>query len=161
MEDIITISEEIEKIEVEKPVTLSDRMGKILNMSDEDPIKLDNTLLLKVKEYQDIIEKIETEKVEKEKELTLSLIDKAIEEGKIKATQKENMITLSEANKEAFISFMNELPEVTKLSDVIAENKQIEERQTWTFSDWMKNDLEGLNIMKEMTPEKYWKLYSK
>jgi ATP-dependent Clp protease, protease subunit len=88
-----------------------------------------------------------------------AILDKAIAEGRLVATKREQMEALAEANMELFESTIEMLPakaDITSALEKGGAGKTVPEaRESWNFDKWRKEDPKGLIEMKTNTPEAY------
>lgn len=99
-----------------------------------------------------------------EGEVKSRFIDDAITAGKFNADQRESLIKLSADNYELVKEMIEKAVEVKKptinLNDKITKkDKNTEDVSTWTFSDWINKDYEGLDELRTKDKDKYDALY--
>lgn len=97
-----------------------------------------------------------------EGERVKSLVQGAIDAGKIAAAQKEQYEKLAASDFEVTRSILDGIKPHQSLSSQIkseGQGDQNDPRAKWTIRDWEKKDSKGLLAMKKSEPEKYQKLY--
>lgn len=98
-----------------------------------------------VKEKEDAIAKIKTDKEVADKEAaSLSLVENAIKEGRIEATAKDSFLALAKGDLEATKNAINAMPVKAVANKVPLKTGEDESRANWTYSDWEKKDDKGL-----------------
>lgn len=84
-----------------------------------------------------------------------SMIDLAIQQGKIKEEQRVELQNIAEKDFDSAKKFIEKLS-ITKPTQHINQSMgNISEREKWTFNDWRKKDPKGLLELKAKDPEKY------
>lgn len=85
-----------------------------------------------------------------------SMIDHAVQQGKIKEEQRVEFQNMAEKDFESAKKFIEKLS-ITKPNQLINTQSMgnISEREKWTFNDWRKKDPKGLLELKANEPEKY------
>jgi hypothetical protein len=135
-------------------LSLSDKLTDSELIREVLKLNQDNQQLkLKVKTF----EENETEQAEAiELSAKEGLITAAVEAKKITLKQKPAYMTMALADLKLAFEGM---PVPQNLSDLGGGSKLPKERETWSFSDWTKNDSNGLLNLKESDPEKYKELF--
>lgn len=130
---------------------LASVMNMEANASEESVLDAVKGLKAKADAYEAL-------KQEKEDLLALranTLIDKAIAEKKIAATQKEHYLGLAQSNYESVEAILTSAPSVPKLSASLNPNVdgKKEEREGWTLEDYLEKDPQALAVMEKEQPE--------
>lgn len=95
-----------------------------------------------------------------------NLVNKAIEEGKLKEEDKDSTIEAAKNNYafvENMISKISVVKAATKVFDLtkVANKKGgTEDRSEWSIRDWEKQDPKGLAELKNTTPEVYTQMFN-
>ncbi|TNE29196.1 MAG: hypothetical protein EP346_06960 [Bacteroidetes bacterium] len=94
-----------------------------------------------------------------------ALVNKAIEEKKLKAEQKDQYLSLAKTNYKMAEEILAGLSAPAESTDFIEKGGKSggnapEGRENWTFSDWRKKDAQGLLTLKAEDPETYNALLS-
>lgn len=91
------------------------------------------------------------------------LVEKLIEEGKLKETEKAETITALVNNFDFTASLLGKLTNVKAAVKVFDFKNTAtgEDRSAWSFSDWSKNDPEGLLKLQNEAPEAFKSLIDK
>ena len=88
-----------------------------------------------------------------------NLVDLAVKAGKIPADKKDSFVKLALADFETTKATLEGIPEkqslAAQMQGVAGGNNIPKERENWTLLQWMKNDMPGLNKLKEESPEVY------
>lgn len=97
---------------------------------------------------------------EAEKKRVTDMVDLAIQQQKIKADQRENIIALGMANFDGAKAMLDAIPAHVSLSSqvqgIVNDKASIPEaRKGWTLLQWMKDDMAGLNKIKTENPDAY------
>ncbi len=125
-----------------------------LKLNEKDSIILN--LTQKVEEFESLLRENE---IKEHKEL----VKLSISEGKFEQEQEEILMKLSlDVFKELYATAKSKTvkqPSVS-FSKLAKETTSTNERDSWSFGDWVKNDYIGLNLMKEQSPETYQDLYN-
>jgi ATP-dependent protease ClpP protease subunit len=153
-----------------KVITTSDKIkahfGFDEDMSDEDMFDALKSFKVKSEDManenaklQDKLETLAKEAKQAHKTKIDAMVNSLITSGKITAAEKENVITLANADFEATKNLFSKIGLVTKsvrISDVINKAEAIK-TAVWTLEDYWKNDKKGilLSEMKNNTPEIY------
>ncbi len=108
------------------------------------------------KEKEEMANKI----AEMEQSRREELVNSAIKDKRICATQKENWINLATKDYDSAKATLEAMNPVVKATDLIKNGTidPIENRSKWTMEDYLKNDPEAVAEMKEREPAKYQKL---
>lgn len=120
-----------------------------------------------LKEEVTALKNAEATRVANEKtELTnksTKLVEKLIEEGKLKETEKAETITALVNNFDFTASLLGKLTNVKAAVKVFDFKNTAtgEDRSAWSFSDWSKNDPEGLLKLQNEAPEAFKSLIDK
>lgn len=83
------------------------------------------------------------------------LVELAIKEGRIDATKKKDFITLAMSNYDLAKNTLEAIPVKVSLSGSVKTVGTTDERASWGYPDWKKNDPQGLAELKATDPEKY------
>ena len=128
------------------------------------------TLMSKVESLEN--EKAETERLAKEKLIAeaTEMVEKAIKEGRLEETEKQETILNASKDVSSFKFVANLLSKAgnTRIShkpfdfaNVKKKNGSMEDRSEWSWSDWSKKDPEGLQKMQKEDTEAFMTLYKK
>lgn len=92
-----------------------------------------------------------------------ALINGAVKEGRILASEKEEFEELATANFELASKTIAKMPVKTSLNGALKPDAKetVDGREKWTFKDWSKNDTAALLAMKKEDPEAYKALAEK
>lgn len=102
--------------------------------------------------YKAQIEAHNTEKCE-------TLVNKAIEEGRISATDKQHYVKLAQTDYDLAKNTLTKMPPAKDLSkEVKSGGTTATDRSEWTFDDWQKKDPQGLFKLGINDPETYAEL---
>lgn len=145
----------------EKPVeiSLTDRIVKNLKLSIKEGQNVESVILLTIKGLQDKVEEYNKILEDQKKGEIEKFVDENITNGKIKIN-KEEALSLANANFDTFKSLIEGFKVQVKLTDVIKEQELNNERKSWSFRDWEKQDPKGLAQMKENNITLFNKLYT-
>lgn len=102
------------------------------------------------------IQDFETKEKERLSAQIKSMIDLAIQQGKLKEEQRVELQTMAEKDFESAKKFIEKLS-ISKPTQHINTHtsKHLFEREQWTFNDWRKKDPKGLLELKANEPETY------
>ncbi len=96
-----------------------------------------------------------------EKSRVEDLVNDAVDDKRIAVDQKENWANLATKDFDSAKVALNAISPIVKPMDLInrgSEDGQQVDRSKWTITDYLKNDGEALNEMKEKSPANYQKL---
>ena len=133
----------------------------ILGVSKDTPVEEVNA---KIEALHSKLTQAEAREKETKTTQIKALLDNAVQEGRIVATEREDYQALAEANLELATKTIAKLPTKKSINASLnAEGKsnQQEGREKWTFQDWSKNDTKGLLEMKANDPDAYKELAAK
>lgn len=83
------------------------------------------------------------------------LVELAVKDGRIDATKKKDFITLAMSNYDLAKNTLESIPVKMSLSGSVKVTGTVDERVQWGYSDWKRNDPQGLAELKATDPEKY------
>jgi HK97 family phage prohead protease len=152
----------LETIESLKSLELNIQEKQELIMKNEDSYNL--SLVEKDKSIAELQDTVNSYEEKEEKAKINSLIDTAIEDGKILETQKDEYLALSKNNIDTIKTLFEKAPK-RNLNDVLdfieTEDKDLDPKLSWGFDDWSKKDPKGLLDMKQNDLGRYDILYGK
>lgn len=102
----------------------------------------------------------ETHLAEWQKQKVTTLLDKAVSDGRIKASQREHFEKLAEADFDRVKNILEDSKTPSKPTDHLLKDKE-KERSDWDFDRWRKEDPKGLANLRKQDPEQYKNLLSK
>lgn len=133
---------------------------------EADASTIENAVQKLAARAEELAKKLKNLQDEQEKALKLqaeTLVQKAIETGKITADKKDKYIQLAMTNPEMAEEVIDSLPGKTSYSPGIKPiglSSIPSDRADWTAMDWMKKDMPGLKQLKANDPETYMKLFN-
>lgn len=125
------------------------------------------TLSTRLKVYEDAELAAKEVAIEDMKNKATALVDKAIEDKKVDATEKDSLVSLAITNfttVENMFSKMNVVKNATPVFDFKDSKNskgEVENRSEWSFNEWSKNDPKGLTEMQNSSPEMFESLIKK
>lgn len=86
----------------------------------------------------------------------IALVDLAVKEGKILATQKDQFVNLAKADFKLAQETLSAIPAKQNFRERIVKDGKSSlsaERENWTYLKWLKDDPQGLETLKKEDPE--------
>ena len=133
-----------------------DNLTKELVLKGNEIENLKNEMSQKIKDA----EKLQATISDYERKFAENAVENAIKDGKIAEDAKDKMIEMAQRDLNQFNEFIASIPTrpVMKNIETKIENKQEDERASWTYLDWSQKDSKGLAEMRKSNPEKFDKL---
>jgi len=106
-------------------------------------------------------EKAESELSEQKKSVAVSIVDKAIREGRLSADRKDDFVKLAMADAAQAQSIIDAIPARQTLGDRIKPGEKSvmsAGREDWDYKKWFKEDAQGLRRLKAENPDAYEQL---
>ncbi len=108
------------------------------------------------------LDKYKKEAEEQKKKEAEDIVELAIKEGRIDATQKEDFISLALSNPKVAKTTLAAIPAKKSLSAMVKQTLGVSAipsgRENWTLLQWMKEDMPGLKKLQNEDPETYNKI---
>lgn len=130
-------------------------LGLEANATDDQIRAAKNKMKVDAEKYRQSVDDEKTRDLEAEKDRAETLVDEAISDKKIDASQRENYLTLALENYETTEKVLETMKSKSKLSAVIngVQGSVKPGRENWTLEDYLDKDPQAYETMKAEDPE--------
>lgn len=125
--------------------------------SDKKQVENVTAILNRVAEAEQKVAVLEAKLLQAEKQRKEDLLDAAVVDGRITASERSKYDGLTY---EQISAFIKDLKPAIKPTQLVERIFKANDRNEWTFDDWARKDPDGLSQMEKENPERFNALYS-